>query len=146
MKTSLQHQSLESLPVVLLPKQPESMWEGSLCLACKVIIMTRVIGVFDLKLTIPLKPPVKMHGSYHLFVGCVCCLTEMRNYLKNLNKPACGIKMSFVFVCVRFVVVVFLSHFLCALKLTITHKPKYTCNPPPQHTHTNKNIHYAQTH
>ena len=86
MKTSLQHQSLESLPVVLLPKQPESMWEGSLGLACKVIIMTRVIGVFDLKLTIPLKPPVKMNASYHLFVDCVCCLTEMRNYLKNLTQ------------------------------------------------------------
>ena len=52
-----------------------------------------------------------MNASYHLFVDCVCCLTEMRNYLKNLNKHACGIKMSFVFVCAF----LFLSHFLCGL-------------------------------
>ena len=71
--------------------------------------------------------------------------------------------MSFVFVCVRFVV--FFSHFLCALKLTITYKPEYTCVTPHPNTHTHKqkytlctntlthahtrthtNIQYVQTH
>ena len=60
----------------------------------------------------------------------------MRNYLKNLNKHACGIKMNFVFVCVC----------MFLLKLTITHKPKYTCvTPTPTHTHTQIYIMHKHT-